>query len=400
MRFSEILNITFINLIQNKFKVILTSLGIIVGTVTIITVIAIGKGGEEEVKKQFAGLSAGSVFINIDYTKPDLDFNKLPILDEEKMKIIKEDSNSVSSVALNVSGNSQVEILGKDEVEPVIGITNDYQGINNFVVKFGEELSVDHDEFEKKVILLGINIAEKYFKDEESSIGRSIKIKGKSYEVVGVLERKGDGMQGVSPDQSIFIPYSTAYKYVYNKKNSIPQGVVLINDIDKVTEGILSIKSSLEYIFDDEAEKFAVEDAGSRMEAASASAKTMNLLLMSVASIVFIVGGIGIMNVLFVSVKERTQEIGILKALGSSKKDIMTQFLLESVLISSFGGVFGIILSYLIIPLTNYLGVAVVFQPSGKVIALLFAIITGTVFGFYPAYKASQLRPVEALSYE
>ena len=126
----------------------------------------------------------------------------------------------------------------------------------------------------------------------------------------------------------------------------------------------------------------------------------MKLLLMSVATIVFIVGGIGIMNVLFVSVKERTKEIGILKALGSSKKDIMLQFLLESVIISVFGGLVGIVLSKYIMPLMKYTNIPITPSLNGEIMALLFAVVTGTIFGLYPAYKAAQLKPIESLSYE
>ncbi|MGL5692569.1 MAG: ABC transporter permease, partial [Peptostreptococcaceae bacterium] len=271
---------------------------------------------------------------------------------------------------------------------------------NNLEIKFGERINEEHQNKADRVCVLGISVAEKHFSDAENAINKKIKINGKTYTVIGILERKGDGMQGVSPDQSIFIPYSTAYKYVYDIKYALPQGLALVKDINKVEEGIADVKSSLDYIFEEGSSNFMVEDAGSKIEAALASSKTMNVLLMSVATIVFIVGGIGIMNVLFVTVKERTKEIGILKALGSSSKDILIQFLLESVLISGFGGILGIVLSYLVMPLTSYLGVPVVFTVGGKVIALLFAMITGTVFGLYPAYQASQLKPVEALSYE
>lgn len=400
MKLSELLNITLINLIQNKFKVLLTSLGIVVGTVTIIMVIAIGKGGEEEVKNQFKGLSAGSIYINVNYTNPDLDINDIEHLDEEKMQIILDDSPNISEVALNVSGSSGVKILGEDEVEPIVGITDGFDKINNLNIKFGEMINEQHQDNKEKVCVLGEGIAEKYFTNSENAVGETIKINGRNFEIIGVIEKKGDGIQGISTDQSIFTPYSTAYKYVYDKKMYIPQGIALVEDIDSVEDGMRDIEDSLDYIFDGGAINYMVEDAGSRIEAALASAKTMNILLISVATIVFIVGGIGIMNVLFVSVNERTKEIGILKALGSSNKDILLQFLLESVLISSLGGVFGILLSYLLGPLTKYIGVPVLFTIEGKVIALLFAIITGTVFGLYPAYKASQLKPVEALSYE
>ncbi|WP_230311896.1 ABC transporter permease [Turicibacter sanguinis] len=126
----------------------------------------------------------------------------------------------------------------------------------------------------------------------------------------------------------------------------------------------------------------------------------MNMLLIAMATIVFIVGGIGIMNVLFLSIKERTKEIGILKALGSSKEEILLQFLFESVIISTFGGIMGVLLSYLLMPLMKYTNTPVSPSIEGQIIAIIFAMITGTLFGLYPAYKASQLKPIEALSYE
>ncbi|MBO3444289.1 ABC transporter permease [Clostridium sp. CCUG 7971] len=400
MKVQELINITFINLIENKLKVILTSLGIIVGTATIIMVIAIGKGGEEDVKKQFEGLSAGSIYINLNFENPDLDIKEVVPLDEEKMQSIMDDSNNISKVTLSVQGFTSIKVRGKEGFESVVGITNEFNDINNLNIQFGESLNEYHQEGKDKVCVLGESLAQQYFIDAESAIGETIKINEKTYKIIGILDRKGDGTQGLSPDKSIFIPYSSAYKYVYDEKNYIPQGTALVDDINKVENGIRDVQSSLDYIFDEEAVNFNVEDAGSKIEAALASAKTMNVLLMSVATIVFIVGGIGIMNVLFVAVNERTKEIGILKALGSSGKDILIQFLLESVIISSFGGICGIILSYLLMPLTKYLGVPVLFTIDGQVIALSFAIITGTVFGIYPAYKASKLKPVEALSYE
>ena len=142
---------------------------------------------------------------------------------------------------------------------------------------------------------------------------------------------------------------------------------------------------------------FTITDAGSKMEAASKSSDTLTILLYAVAAIVFLIGGIGIMNVLFVSVKERTKEIGVLKALGSSQKDILTEFLMEAAMISVFGGVVGVMLASACMPLASTVGMRVEPSAQGIVLALSFAIVTGTVFGFYPAFKASRLLPVEAL---
>ena len=399
MRFSETLRIVFINIIQNKFKVLLTSLGIIVGAVTIVLVIAIGQGGEDEVMAQFSGLSAETIYVKPDYSISSFNNNEsISKLTVDIMNQIMDESTTLS--AIDIRGNAYKEsvINGVKEQMAIAGVTEEYSKVSNLDVVYGENISdIDVEDYTNAAVI-GDGLAKKYFMKPEDAIGTTIKINNRTYIIKGVLERRGDGMQGLSPDETIFIPFTTASQYVFDN-NTMPQIVALASKLSLVKRAMAEIKDTINYVLED-GSVYKLEDTGSRIEAATKSAKTMKLLLMSVATIVFIVGGIGIMNVLFVSVKERTKEIGILKALGSSKKDIMIQFLLESVIISGFGGVVGILLSVYIMPFMKYTNIPVTPSVSGKVMALIFAVATGTLFGIYPAYKAANLKPIEALSYE
>ena len=195
----------------------------------------------------------------------------------------------------------------------------------------------------------------------------------------------------------MFVPYNSAVKYVAGN-NASPKMIAIVDDINQMEDTISDIETLLMEMYPKGS--FSVTDSGSQVAASQASANTMSILLIAVASVVFVVGGIGIMNVLFVSVKERTREIGILKALGSSRKDILLQFLLEANFISIFGGVIGVIVGYLLMPVVRLSGMSVVASTSASVVALLFAIFTGTVFGFYPAWQAACLKPIEALNHE
>ena len=399
MRFSETLRIVFINIIQNKFKVLLTSLGIIVGAATIVLVIAIGQGGEDEVMAQFSGLSAETIYVNPDYSISSFNnIESIPKLTVDIMNQIMDESTTLS--AIDIRGNAYKEsvINGTKEQIAIAGVTEEYSKVSNLDVVYGENISdIDVEDYTNSAVI-GDGLAKKYFMKPEDAIGSTIKINNRTYIIKGVLERRGDGMQGLSPDETIFIPFTTASQYVFDN-NTMPQIVALASKLSLVKRAMAEIKDTINYVLED-GSVYKLEDTGSRIEAATKSAKTMKLLLMSVATIVFIVGGIGIMNVLFVSIKERTKEIGILKALGSSKKDIMIQFLLESVIISGFGGVVGILLSVYIMPFMKYTNIPVTPSVSGKVMALIFAVATGTLFGIYPAYKAANLKPIEALSYE
>ena len=400
MKLLEMLRIVMINILQNKVKVMLTSIGIIVGSVTIVMVIAIGRGGEEEeVKAQFSGLSAETVYVNLDYMKiGNKDFSEIPKLTQDLMEQMMDESQTLKGIYLRGDAYSEVTLNGKTEYISVTGVTEGYSLVSNLETAYGENISEFDVEEMTSVAVIGEGIAKKYYPNVEEAIGSTIRIGDKAFTIIGILERKGDGLQGLSADDTIFIPFTTAEQSILNE-HTMPQIVALSKDLSTVKFSMKEMKSTLNYVLDD-GSYYTLEDAGSRIEAATQSAGTMNMLLIAMATIVFIVGGIGIMNVLFLSIKERTKEIGILKALGSSKEEILLQFLFESVIISTFGGIMGVLLSYLLMPLMKYTNTPVSPSIEGQIIAIIFAMITGTLFGLYPAYKASQLKPIEALSYE
>jgi len=209
-----------------------------------------------------------------------------------------------------------------------------------------------------------------------------------------VLEEMGSVSSGISPDTAIYIPYATATKYIFGN-TADPTITAVASDVGQIDTVMDNIGAILTENHPNS--YFDISDAGSVMEAATSSADTLSTMLLAVASIVFIVGGIGIMNVLFVTVKERTEEIGVLKAVGCSNRTILLEFVLEAVTIGAVGGVLGVAASFAVDPLLGALDVRLEPTVYGYVLAVVFAVLTGTVFGFYPAYKASKMVPVEAL---
>ena len=489
MNSKELLRLVWLNITQNKFKVIMTSIGIIVGAATIVMVIAIGKGGQEDVADQFKNLNAGAIDISYEQANvmggrgeggqggggfsmggfgggmPDFGSGMpsfeggmserpnraetsgggMPSMPEgmefpEGMEML--DMESLSEMFGSMGGmfgsptdmsermNQEKIVLSTSDVEDLLlfadgisegtisyttrgevdggeleeavtytvaGVKENYAQLSNLSIAVGEFITETNDKSKEKVCVLGASVAKEMFGSAIEAYGSVIYIDERQYVVNGVLETMGTVTSGISPDEAVFIPYETGIKYIVGTDVN-PTITVIADNVDNIDGVITSVTNVLAESYPNA--EFTYDDAGSKMEAASASNEILTMLLIAMAVIVFIVGGIGIMNVLFVSVKERTNEIGILKAIGCSQKNILFEFLLEAAAISLIGGVLGVLLSFIIAPIAEYLGVRVEMTVTAVVLALVFSVGTGTIFGFYPAYKASKLVPVEALGAE
>jgi len=457
MKLSEIFRLVWINLSQNKFKVILTSIGIVVGSATIMMVIAIGTGGREEVAEQFKNLNAGAIDITYESSSSSSDEMIMMSSSAGGETIVRfsmpgnmgmsgstgmpggsgmpgssgmpsggrggfpfgdsgntqEDvtltTNDMEDLAVFVPGISDVTIsytttstveggsMDSSASYTVAGVQSNYAEMSNMKMSIGDFLTEENNESKDKVCVLGASVAKEIFGSAYDAYDEIVYIDDRPYVVAGVLSEMGTVASGINPDTALFIPYETGIKYITGTSIS-PTITVIADDVNQVEQIIGNIETVLAESYSNT--EFTISDAGTKMDAANASNDTLTLLLIAMAVIVFIVGGIGIMNVLFVSVKERTNEIGILKALGCSRRDILLEFLLEASCISLLGAVIGVLLSLGITPIVEMLSVRVSLSVTGAVLSLVFGIATGSVFGFYPAYKASRLIPVVALNQE
>ena len=322
----------------------------------------------------------------------------ITLTDEDLTNILAGDVGA-SEGTISYSTRSSIEggELEEATTYTIAGVQSNYAQISNLTMAVGEFLTEEANNNKEKSCVLGANIAAEIFGSAIDAYGSILYIDQRIYVVDGVLESMGSVSSGISPDDAVFIPYQTGIKYLVGE-NADPTITIIADDVEHLDTVITATTELLaEYYPNTE---FTYEDAGSKMEAASASNEILTMLLIAMAVIVFIVGGIGIMNVMFVSVKERTNEIGILKAIGCSQKNILLEFLLEAGAISFIGGVLGMLLSLGITPLVRYFDVRVELSLAAFGAALAFAVCTGVIFGFYPAYRASKLVPVEALSAE
>ncbi|MFA6090935.1 MAG: ABC transporter permease [Candidatus Gracilibacteria bacterium] len=390
----QILTMALTSLYNNKLRTFLSSLGIIIGVATIVLVIAIGLGAQKQIEDQYANLAVTTILIN-----PITTSTQKSKLSEEDVIVLKSATKNIETVTALLQGKMISTSNLTSASTTILGVGEEFLDVSKLLLENGNSFTKEDLEGKPKIAILGNGAALDFFGSAEKALGQTINIGKKKVEIVGIFKKSGSSIGPITYDDSIYIPYFTAKSIIGDVA-----GVRLISlarDIDTISSAIIDIGNILRdahKLKSTEGDDFRVVDQGSKVVAAQESATTMTLLLTGVAIIVLVVSGIGIMNVMFAGVAERTKEIGILRAIGIKTKDILNIFLLESIILSIGGGIIGILLGEIFIPLITYFKLIEVLPSTlGMIGAFSFAVFVGVFFGYYPAYKASKMDPVDAL---
>lgn len=398
------------SLTSNKLRSGLTVLGIVIGVAAVIAMLAVGQGAQDSITGSISGIGTNLLFVFEGGADDTLRNPKpLTLADTEALKD-KFQAPSVEEVSAAITGQANVAFSSEQSVTTVYGITPNYQAMRNYELVEGSFVTDEHLYGNASVVVLGNEVATNLFGHEDGLIGETVRIGGAPFRVIGVLTKKGGSGFGPSQDDLILVPFTTAQARLIRNSNKDEVDLLLVQASsaevvmaasDEVSQ-ILRTRHRTELGEDD----FTVFSQQDFVATAQTITGILTIFLGGIAAISLLVGGIGIMNIMLVSVTERTKEIGLRKALGARRVDILVQFLTESSLLSMFGGILGIGLGFLIAIVVGKVAEAsgTPFTPTvslnSVLMATIFSTAVGLFFGIYPANRAAGLQPVEALRYE
>lgn len=395
----------FNTLAANKIRTALSMLGILIGVAAVVAMLALGTGAKKAIADQLASLGSNllvlrSGAVRVGGVSQEAGSNTR--LDMEDAQAIKNQIPLIRDAAPNVNGKAQITYRNKNWNTQILGTTPAYVQIRSAKPESGRFFTEHENKKRALLVVIGVTVVKELF-DSQSPIGAMIKINKTNFQVIGILPEKGaNGYR--DQDDIVVIPALTAMHRLLGKDNvdSIDLEVKDADSIEEAQDSILDFMNKRKKIaFSQQEGAFQIRNMAEIQSALSESSQTMSLLLASIAAISLLVGGIGIMNIMLISVTERTKEIGLRKAIGARRRDIMYQFLSESVVVSVVGGLAGIILGWVMtITLSYFSGWTTAITLNSVLLSFFYSVFTGLIFGLYPAHKASSLHPIEALRFE
>jgi len=401
--FQQILN-CFRSILRNRMRSLLTSLGIIIGVGSVIVMVAMGEGSQRVIEDKISAM--GTNLLQINHRPPARNaqstYTRRSSFSKEDIDKLKEEATYISAVSGVVQ--SEITLVGGEGNARVRlqGVQPDFLKARNWVVDSGYFFNDDDLEARNTVAVLGRTTAKNLFTDAEKAISQQVRIGNVYFTVIGLLETRGTDIDGRDIDDIVLIPMDTAMTRINNSPyaNHIVISVIRSDYMEAAQREIELLLRESRQIPDGINSDFAVTNQTNTINTASETSRILTGLLTAIAAISLLVGGIGIMNIMLVSVTERTREIGIRMAVGARRRDVLFQFLTESVILSLMGGIAGIGLAFLACRVLYDIGIPALINPMIVAVSALFAALVGIIFGFYPALKAARLYPIEALRYE
>lgn len=412
MNYQNLLKIALRAIAANKMRSFLTALGIIIGIAAVITMLAIGQGSKASIKANIAEMGSNMIMIS---PGADMrggvrqDASSMETLKQADYQSIKEDCNYISAISPTVNSSGQWIYGNNNTQSSIYGVNQDYLSIRQLKVADGEMFTDTDIKAAAKVCILGQTVVDYLFPDGSDPIGKVVRFNSIPFRVVGVLQKKGYNSMGMDQDALVLAPYTTVMKRILAQ--TYLGGIVCSaiteeasqpaqDQISEILRRNHKLKDATETTEADE-DDFNIRSQEEISSMMNSTMSTITILLGSVAGISLLVGGIGIMNIMYVSVTERTREIGLRMSVGARGIDILNQFLIEAILLSVTGGIIGVILGVsLSLSLNAFLHIATQIEPWSIIMSFAVCTFTGVFFGWYPAKKAARLDPIEAIRYE
>ena len=406
MNTTNLLKIAFRALANNKLRGFLTMLGIIIGVASVITMLAIGQGSKRSIQAQISEMGSNMIMI-----QPGADMRGGVRQDASAMETLKlqdyedivNETRYVSATSPSVNSSGQVIYGANNAPTTVYGISPDYMEIRRYEVEDGDMFSDQDVQTAAKVCVIGKTVVDNLFPGGENPVGKVIRFQKLPFRVVGVLKSKGYNSMGMDQDDLILAPYTTIQKKILaiTHLQGITCSALKEEYTDQAIDEILEILRRNHRLRETDDDDFTIRSMQELSTMLTSTTDIMTTLLAAVAGISLLVGGIGIMNIMYVSVTERTREIGLRMSIGAKGMDILAQFLIESILISVTGGLIGVLFGVgaaLIVNVVAHFPIYI--QPWSVLLSFVVCTVTGVFFGWYPAKKAAQLDPIEAIRYE